>query len=143
TSPAMDLFRMCLETGLDVGGTFDTVNDYLSARVELDGFAKAGATPSGAQVRVGGQNIPQPQKTKDVKPVYPAIARSARVQGVVIIEATMDSRGQVQDARVLAGELLLQQAAVDAVRQWEFTPTLVDSVPTPVIMTVTVTFGLQ
>jgi protein TonB len=93
-------------------------------------------------VRVGGL-IKQPVKTKDVKPIYPAIAQSARVQGVVIIEAVIGTNGKVTDVRVLRGQPLLDQAALDAVKQWEYTPTLLNGVPTPVIMTVTVNFTLS
>jgi len=100
------------------------------------------APPPVAPVRVGG-NIKPPTKIRDVKPVYPAIAQSARVQGVVIIEATIGPNGRVQDARVLRSIPLLDQAALDAVKQWEFTPTLLNGVPVPVIMTVTVNFTLQ
>ena len=92
--------------------------------------------------RVGG-NIKPPMKTKDVRPTYPPIAQSARVQGVVIIEATIGPGGKVQDARVLRSIPLLDAAALDAVRQWEFTPTLLNGVPVPVIMTVTVQFTLS
>jgi protein TonB len=98
--------------------------------------------PPAAPVRVGG-NIKPPQKTKDVRPSYPPIAQSARVQGIVIIEATIGPNGQVQDARVLRSIPLLDQAALDAVRQWVFTPTLLNGVPVPVIMTVTVQFTLS
>ena len=83
------------------------------------------------------------RRPSDVKPIYPAIAQSARVQGVVIIEATIGPDGKVQDAKVLRSIPLLDQAALDAVRQWEFTPTLLNGVPVPVIMTVTVNFTLQ
>jgi protein TonB len=93
-------------------------------------------------VRVGGA-IRAPQKTKDVKPVYPAIAQSARVQGVVIIEATIGPTGQVTDAKVLRSIPLLDAAALEAVKQWVFTPTTLNGVPVPVIMTVTVNFTLQ
>jgi TonB family protein len=98
--------------------------------------------PSQAPVRVGG-TIKQPVKTRDVKPIYPAIAHSAGVQGVVIIEATIGPNGKVQDARVLRSIPLLDQAALEAVRQWEFTPTLLNGLPVPIIMTVTVPFALQ
>ena len=98
--------------------------------------------PPPAPVRVGG-NIRPPTKTRDIKPVYPAIAQSARVQGVVIIEATIGPNGAVQEAKVLRSIPLLDQAALDAVRQWQFTPTLLNGVPVPVIMTVTVNFTLQ
>jgi protein TonB len=93
-------------------------------------------------VRVGG-NIKAPTKTKMVNPVYPPIAQSARVQGIVIIEATIGPNGRVQEAKVLRSIPLLDQAAMDAVKQWEFTPTLLNGVPVPVIMTVTVQFTLQ
>jgi protein TonB len=98
--------------------------------------------PPSAPVRVGG-NIKQPTKTKDVRPVYPPIAQSARVQGVVIIEATIGADGRVKEAKVLRSIPLLDQSALDAVRQWVFTPTLLNGVPVPVIMTVTVNFTLQ
>jgi periplasmic protein TonB len=93
-------------------------------------------------VRVGGA-IKPPTQVKKVNPVYPAIAQSARVQGVVIIEATIGPQGTVQDAKVLRSIPLLDQAALDAVKQWVYTPTLLNGVPVPVIMTVTVNFTLQ
>ena len=98
--------------------------------------------PPQAPIRVGG-NIKAPQKIKNVNPVYPPIAQSARVQGVVIIEATIGPDGRVKDAKVLRSIPLLDQAALDAVKQWQFTPTLLNGVPVPVIMTVTVNFTLQ
>ena len=90
-----------------------------------------------------GGAIRQPTKTKDVKPQYPPIAQSARVQGVVIIEATIGVDGRVLDAKVLRSIPLLDAAALDAVKQWVYTPTLLNGVPVPVIMTVTVNFTLQ
>jgi protein TonB len=64
------------------------------------------------------------------------------VQGVVILETVIGPDGKVQDARVLRSIPLLDQAAVESVRQWEFTPTLLNGSPVPVIMTVTVQFSL-
>jgi protein TonB len=92
-------------------------------------------------IRVGGQ-IQQPTKTKHVAPEYPAIAQSARVQGVVIIEAIIDRDGHIGWARILRSIPLLDQAALDAVKQWEFTTTYLNGSPVPVIMTVTVQFTL-
>jgi protein TonB len=91
---------------------------------------------------VGG-NIRPPEKVRDVSPIYPPIAQSARVQGIVIVEAIIGPDGRVTDVRVLRGIALLNAAAMDAVRQWEFTPTLLNGIPVPVIMTVTVNFTLQ
>ena len=84
-----------------------------------------------------------PLKIVDVAPVYPAIARSAHVQGVVILEAVLDASGRVQSVHVLRSISLLDQAAVDAVQQWRFTPALLNNEPVPVVMTVTVNFTLQ
>lgn len=98
--------------------------------------------PPQAPVRLHA-GITAPQKIADVRPVYPAIAQQVRVQGVVIIEATIDTQGNVIAARVLKSVPLLDQAALDAVRRWKFTPALLSGVPVPVIMTVTVNFQLQ
>jgi len=98
--------------------------------------------PPAAPVRVGG-NIAPPKKIKDVQPVYPSLALSAGVAGIVIIEATIGPQGNVTDARVLRSISLLDQAALDAVRQWEFTPTLINGVPVAIIMSVTVNFQLR
>lgn len=95
-----------------------------------------------APVRVGGA-INSPSKIKDVNPIYPTIARAARVQGVVIIEATIGVDGRVTDAKVVRSIPLLDEAALVAVRQWEFTPTTLNGQPVPVVMTVTVDFTLQ
>jgi protein TonB len=93
-------------------------------------------------VRVGGQ-IKAPTQVRKVNPAYPAEAREARVQGVVILEALIGADGKVTDARVLRSIPQLDQAAMDAVRQWEYTPTLLNGAPVPVIMTVTVQFTLS
>jgi TonB family protein len=93
-------------------------------------------------IRVGG-NIAAPTKVVDVKPLYPAEALADKIQGVVILEARIDEDGNVSDARVLRSIPMLDQAAIDAVKQWKFVPTLLNGAPVPVIMTVTVNFTLQ
>jgi TonB family protein len=95
-----------------------------------------------APVRVGG-NIKTPAKIRDVRPMYPPDAQAAGVQGVVIIEATIDADGRVSNGRILRSIPPLDDAALTAVRQWEFTPTYLNGAPVPVIMTVTVNFTLQ
>jgi TonB family protein len=100
------------------------------------------ATPFGpGAIRVGG-NVRQPTKIKDVRPQYPLEAQQARIQGVVILEVVIDEDGKVKDARVLRSIPQLDAAAVDAVRQWEFTTTLLNGQAVPVIMTATVQFSL-
>ena len=112
--------------------------DAVAAKKKADAAA-ARAKASVAPVRVGG-NIRAPKKIKDVKPVYPAIAQSARVAGAVTIEATIGPDGKVIDAKVVRSIPLLDQAALDAVRQWQYTPTLLNGVPVPVLVTVTINF---
>ncbi len=90
-----------------------------------------------------GGDIREPRKVVDVAPEYPQIAARAHVEGVVIIEATIDPRGRVVNATVLRGLPVLDEAALEAVRKWVYTPTLLNGVPTPVIMTVTVRFLLK
>jgi protein TonB len=122
------------------GGTIDTGVDRFDTILTPPSAAPPSAPPPPVRVGVG---VRQPTKVHDVPPVYPAIAREARVDGVVIIEALIDVDGRVQQARVLRSKPLLDQAALDAVRQWQYTPTLLNGQPVPVLMTVTVMFRLQ
>jgi protein TonB len=84
-----------------------------------------------------------PVKIADIAPEYPAIARNAHIQGVVILEAVLDAQGRVESVRVLRSIAMLDQAAVSAVKQWRFSPALLNGQPVPVVMTVTVNFNLQ
>jgi periplasmic protein TonB len=78
-----------------------------------------------------------------VKPVYPPLARQARVQGVVVLEAVISKEGTIESLRAVSGHPLLNQAALDAVKQWRYRPTLLSGEPVAVVTTVTVTFTLQ
>lgn len=100
------------------------------------------AAPPPPPVVVGG-NIKAPSRIKYVMPAYPVLARNAGVQGLVIIEALINVDGKVEQTRVLRSHPLLEDAALSAVREWEYTPTLLNGRPTPVIMTVTVNFTLK
>jgi TonB family protein len=95
-------------------------------------------------VRIGG-NIRPPRKLKDVKPVYPAAMREAGLSGTVPIQAIIDGEGTVSSVRVLSAQVHpdFAIAAVDAVRQWRFTPTLLNGAPVEVVMTVSVRFDLD
>ena len=92
--------------------------------------------------RPGGA-IREPRKIRDSPAVYPEVARAAKIEGVVILEATIDERGVVTDARVLRSEPLLDAAALTALKQWRYTPTLLNGVPVRVLMTVTFRFSLS
>lgn len=94
-------------------------------------------------MRVGGR-ISEPRKLADARPTYPEVARRARIEGVVILEITVDRQGNVRNVDVLRGlPMGLTEAAVDAVRQWRYEPTLLDGRPIEVLIVVTVNFRLQ
>jgi protein TonB len=97
--------------------------------------------PPVAPVRVGG-GVREPRRVVVVPPVYPEVAAKARIQGTVVIEATINERGRVVNVSLLQGAPLFTDAALEAVKKWVYTPTLVNGIPTPVIMTVTVHFRL-
>ncbi|PYR91255.1 MAG: hypothetical protein DMF84_18305 [Acidobacteria bacterium] len=90
-----------------------------------------------------GELLVAPRKLVDVRPVYPDIARSARVEGTVILEAVLDRSGRVGRVRVTQSSPLLDQAAIDAVRQWQYSPSTLHGQPVEVLMTITITFKLQ
>jgi periplasmic protein TonB len=91
---------------------------------------------------VGGE-VRAPIKQRDVMPVYPSVARAARAQGTVLLEAIIAKDGSVKDVRVTRSVPLLDQAALDAVRGWRYSAPTLNGLPIEVVMTVTVTFTLQ
>jgi periplasmic protein TonB len=115
----------------------------------LDGesgeIARAGGGPSGAvrgPLRVSG-TIGPPRKIKDVKPVYPQMAVFQQARGTVVIEITIGTDGKVQEARIVHAVPQLDQAALEAVRQWEYEPTRVNGMLVALTMTVIVNFTIQ
>lgn len=101
------------------------------------------AEPSGP-IHVGGDMNP-PEKIHAPQPQYTEIARKARIQGVVIVQAIIDKQGNVTSVKLLKGlPMGLDQAALDAIKQWKFEPaTLADGRPVAVYYTLTVNFQLQ
>jgi len=120
-------------------------------RVGLDGEGKGVALPPPPPPPPPSSQAPvppvegmrEPTKIKDGRSIYPPDAMSARIQGVVVIEVALDTEGHIHDARVLRSIPELDEAALTAVRQWEFTPSIVNGKPVPIVMTVTVNFTLQ
>jgi TonB family protein len=151
-----------------VWGTFEEIeqlwlaggDEALSQRQRLRGATVIGGTPhpdssvsfsagaatatrsAAAAVRVGG-NVRAPSRLNQVEPVYPQQAKDARVQGVVILEIVVGADGAVSDARVLRSIPLLDEAALECVRQWRYEPTLLNGAPVPIVMTATVNFTLN
>jgi periplasmic protein TonB len=91
----------------------------------------------------GPTSLAAPTKTKDVRPIYPPEAMAAGIQGVVVVEVSIDAEGHVRGAKVLRSIPELDEAALVAVRQWEFAPAISRGVAVPVVATVTVNFTLQ
>ena len=140
------------ETGLE-GGEFEAVGidpgfeHGLPGGIAggiVGGFENAPPPPPPARVepvRVGGE-VSAPRLVYRVEPEYPAIAVSALIEGMVILEATVDHTGAVKDARVLRSHGILDAAAVRAVEQWRYEPLLLNGAATPFVLTVTVSFSL-
>lgn len=97
--------------------------------------------PAPAPVRVGGE-IKAPALIARVDPEYPALAQAAHLEGLVILEATVDTSGHVESVKVLRSAGLLDRAAIDAVKQWQYSPLRLNGRPTPFVLTVTVDFHL-
>jgi len=103
------------------------------------GIHEAPAPPD--PVRVGGK-VTAPRKRHHVNPIYPSVAVAAKIQGTVVLEATIDENGNVVNVRVLLSIPLLDGAALEAVRQWKYEPTLLNGSPVPILMSVSVRFEL-
>ena len=86
--------------------------------------------------------IKPPQRLVNVAPIYPTMALAVRKEGIVIIDATIDEQGNVTETKILRSIPLLDEAALAAVRQWKFSPTQLNGVAVPIVMTVTVNFKL-
>jgi protein TonB len=137
------------EDTLDVGGLEGGMPGGVEGGVPggviggiVGGLPAAAPPPPGpVTLRVGGQ-VKEPKKVKHVSPVYPELAAKARLAGIVILEAIIAPNGTVRDVKVLRGQPLLDEAAVDAVRQWVYTPTLLGGIPVQIALVVTVTFNV-
>ena len=86
--------------------------------------------------------VTQGLKIRNVDPVYPPIAKAARAQGVVILQAIIGKDGSIQNLHVVSGSPLLTQSALDAVKQWRYRPYILNGDPVEVETTVEVRFTL-
>jgi TonB family protein len=90
----------------------------------------------------GSEGVPAPKRTKHVQPVYPPEALAQGIRGIVILEIVLDKQGKVESTTVIRSVPGLDEAAIAAARQWEYTPTKVDGKPVRVRVTVPVVFSL-
>ena len=121
------------------------------ATVTASTVTPAGSTPAaGPEVRRGnpaqppplGGDVRPPKLIKSATPAYPALARTQRVSGDVQVDALVDKTGNVEAVKVLSGPLLLQRAAAEAIREWKYTPGVLDGTPTPMHVTVVLKFRI-
>jgi TonB family protein len=101
------------------------------------------ASPQPRPLRVGRDIEAQPRKIFSVNPVYPADAMAAKVQGIVLLDATIGTDGLVKGLRLVQSVPLLDQAAMDAVNLWRFEPALLNGEPVEVVVTITINFTLR
>jgi len=125
----------------DAGRSADS-QQFLARATELVRRARLGpaAAAGGSAPLRAGTDVAEPKKVVDAKPRFPDAAQDAKASGIVVIELIIDGTGAVRDAKLLRSAPLFDQAALDAVKQWRFTPTLVNGAPREVIMTATVNF---
>lgn len=123
---------------------------FLCALFILVCFASAGQTGFAQQKGIpvgtpccGQRGVLRDQAIKRVEPVYPFWARFVGVKGPVVVEITIDEKGDVINARPLSGHKMLRKAASDAAMQWKFKPTLLDGKPVKVIGSITLNFPPQ
>jgi protein TonB len=126
--------------GGSMGGVIGGVIGGVNTRVVAP-LAPKSSGPK-APVRVGGR-VREPRLITRVDPTYPPLARQTHVQGIVIIDAILDERGNVVEAKIVSGPPLLIQSALDAVKKWKYEPTYLNDLPVPVQLNVTVTFRLS
>ena len=98
--------------------------------------------PPSAPVRVGGA-IREPKITKIVQPVYPPAAVKQGIEGIVTLEAKVTEQGRVEEVKVVSGPPALIDAAIAAVRQWQYEPTRLNGNPVAVLLTAKVSFSLK
>jgi periplasmic protein TonB len=130
------------EIGVPGGVPGGTPNGVIgSILTESTPAAPPASAPTPQRIRLGG-NVQAAMLVSQPMPVYPPLARQARIQGNVVLHAIISKDGRVEQLSVLSGHPLLIQAALDAVRQWRYHPTLLNNQPVEVDTTITVTFTM-
>ncbi len=136
-----------ISTGAVVGGVPGGVPGGQAGGVLggiIGGIGSSGPPPPKAvpsRIRVGG-NVQQAKLLAQPRPNYPPLAKQARISGVVLLRAIIAKDGTVQQLEVISGHPLLVQSAMDAVRQWRYSPTLLNGEPVEVVTEVQVIFSL-
>jgi periplasmic protein TonB len=144
SSPTIDVGRS--ERGTGIRDIFiETMNkpeDTLLVPPPPPPPPETAAIPADKPVRVSA-GAQQGRLIRRVVPKYPPLAVQTHIQGVVVLEAIISKEGTIESLRVVSGHPFLIPAAIDAVQQWLYTPTLLNSEPVSVVTTITVNFSFQ
>ena len=120
----------------------DGGKEFVLSIVSTASMVTAASSENARRIRVGG-NVQSTMVVYAPKPVYPPLAKQARIQGVVRFNMIVGRDGTVQDLQVVSGHPLLVEAATDVVRQWVYKPTLLNGDPVEVATVVDVNFTLK
>ena len=127
-------------TGGVIGGIIGSVPQAAPPPPPVKVVEKKEATPQ--RIRVGG-NVQAAMAVRAPKPAYPQLAKQARIQGVVRLNAVIGKDGTIQDLKAASGHPLLVPAALEAVKQWLYKPTLLNGEPVEVVTVIDVNFTLS
>ncbi len=131
-----------MQGGVPGGVAGGSMGGVLGGVIGGMGAAPPPPKPKVDRIRVGG-NVTAARIINRVQPVYPALARQTRISGTVRLHAIIGKDGTIQQLEVLSGHPLLQQNALEAVRQWRYQPTLLNGEPVEVDTTIDVIFSLN
>jgi TonB family protein len=148
--PALEAVKQWRYSPFCVNG--ESVSVVATVQVTFDAQgARSGAAIPGAAPAVAKAPAGQPVRVRSllqasklihrVEPVYPDLARQARIQGTVLLDVTVNEQGEVTDVKYMRGHPLVEQAVIDAVKQWRYAPTCIDGTAVQVVTTVMVPFG--
>ncbi len=126
-----------------VGGTPPAGLLTSAGRISKPPMAPASAPAPPPPVPVAAKTVSPPKLFSSTRPAYPLAAKQSNIQGAVTVAVSIDANGKVTGAKALGGPLLLQQAAVESVRQWKYSPSLTDGKPTASEVTVNIDFRLN
>jgi protein TonB len=127
--------------GVDIGGSRMGITE-VAAPPPAKPVVVATPKPSNKPVQVGG-DVQAAKLIRKIVPVYPRTAIIARISGTVRLQGIIGTDGSIQQLQVLSGPPLLINAALDAVRQWRYQPTLLNGEPVEVISPIDVIFTLS
>jgi periplasmic protein TonB len=142
--PKVSLGRHTQNVGEPDAGIPLTSNQQPEVEGLNAGLAGSNAQPAApaAPLAIGG-DVKQAKLISSVAPVYPTLAKNQHISGNVQIDALIDATGRVTTMKVVTGPTLLQQAAMDALKQWKYQPATLDGKPVSMHLTVTLQFRLQ